>query len=308
MEVKNEKMKKLFNDKKLFRKRILEFLDKKGFYIVLILCIAIVGATAVFVTTRNVTSSNENYDMDSIIVDELDEDTAQYDLETNMDVHNDEEVSIGTSLSTTKEDTEETGIVQTGNEDADPGKADEVNKENKENKKEEAEKPESKQEEKSQPKNENPPAKEEEEVSVNVADTGYKLVLPVIGDVSFDYAMDRLVYSKTLEDWRTHSGIDLAADRGTNVKAAADGFISEVKNDPRFGITVIIDHQNGLKTVYANLASDEVVVPNQKVKEGDVIGAIGNTALFESAEQPHLHFEVLMDNRPVDPKEYLPLK
>ncbi|MGI6777393.1 MAG: peptidoglycan DD-metalloendopeptidase family protein [Acetivibrionales bacterium] len=140
------------------------------------------------------------------------------------------------------------------------------------------------------------------------ADTGYKLALPVIGDVSFDYAMDRLVYSKTLEDWRTHSGIDLAADRGTNVKAAADGFISEVKNDPRFGITVIIDHQNGLKTVYANLASDEVVVPNQKVKEGDVIGAIGNTALFESAEQPHLHFEVLMDNRPVDPKEYLPLK
>ncbi|MGI6777394.1 MAG: hypothetical protein ACOX7R_05065 [Acetivibrionales bacterium] len=162
-------MKKLFNDKKLVRKRILEFLDKKGFYIVLILCIAIVGATAVFVTTRNVTSSNENYDMDSIIVDELDEDTADYDLETNMDVHNDEEVSIGTSLSTTKEDTEETGIVQTGNEDADPGKADEVNKENKENKKEEAEKPEPKQEEKSQPKDENPPAKEEEEVSVNVS-------------------------------------------------------------------------------------------------------------------------------------------
>lgn len=96
--------------------------------------------------------------------------------------------------------------------------------------------------------------------------------------------------------------------RWMNVKAVADGVISEIKNDPRYGVVVIIDHKNGIKTVYSNLASDDMVTSNQKVKQGDVIGIVGNTALFESAEQPHLHFEVLMDNEPVDPLAYLPIE
>jgi len=243
--------------------------------------------------------------MDNIITDEFDENLVNSDLEANVEMPDNEEAAIGTSLSTTKEDVEENEVVQAESDEDTLAKADEAKKHNK---KDEVQKPEPKQEQKSQPKDEKPSPKKDQKTSANVAESDCKFVLPVMGEISFDYAMDRLVYSKTLEDWRTHSGVDLAADRGTNVKAAADGFISEVKNDPRFGITIIIDHQNGLKTVYSNLASDEVVTPNQKVKQGDVIGAIGNTALFESAEQPHLHFEVLMDNNPVDPKEYLPFK
>jgi len=65
-------------------------------------------------------------------------------------------------------------------------------------------------------------------------------VMPVYGEVTFEYAMDRLVYSKTLDEWRAHSGVDLRADRGTPVKVVADGVVTEVKNDPRFGVTVLL--------------------------------------------------------------------
>ena len=132
--------------------------------------------------------------------------------------------------------------------------------------------------------------------------------MPVSGEISLEYAMDRLVYSKTLEQWRVHPGIDIAADRGTPVKAVADGFISDVRNDKFYGITVVIDHGDGLKTLYRNLASDETVAVNQNVKQGEIIGSIGNTAMDESSEQPHLHFEVLENDKNADPTAYLPKK
>jgi murein DD-endopeptidase MepM/ murein hydrolase activator NlpD len=132
--------------------------------------------------------------------------------------------------------------------------------------------------------------------------------MPVFGEVSFEYAKDKLLYSKTLDEWRSHSGLDLKADRGTPVKVVADGVVTEIKNDPRIGITIIVDHLNGLKTVYANLANGDMVSPNQKVKQGEVIGSVGNTASFESAEPAHLHFEVLKNNKNVNPSDYLPKK
>lgn len=84
--------------------------------------------------------------------------------------------------------------------------------------------------------------------------------------------------------------------------------ISDVRNDKFYGISVVIDHGDGLKTLYRNLASDEAVAVNQKVKQGEIIGSIGNTAMDESSEQPHLHFEVLVDDENVDPTDYLPIK
>ncbi len=100
--------------------------------------------------------------------------------------------------------------------------------------------------------------------------------------------------------------MDIASDRGTPVKAVADGVVSDVRSDSYYGITIIVDHDNGLQTLYRNLASDETVSVNQKVKQGEVIGSIGNTAGDESAEPAHLHFEVLKNNVSVDPVTYLP--
>ena len=126
---------------------------------------------------------------------------------------------------------------------------------------------------------------------------------PVVGTVLEAFSMDKPVFSKTLQEWRTHSGIDISAEIGTAVSAAAAGEVEYVKNDPRYGVTVIVDHGNNVKTVYANLASELSVVEKQKVKAGDIIGSVGDTAAFESAEDPHLHFEVLANNIPVDPSQ-----
>jgi len=129
--------------------------------------------------------------------------------------------------------------------------------------------------------------------------------MAVDGKISMDYAIDRLLYSKTLDEWRTHSGIDIEASRGEAVKAAGDGYIKEIKNDPCYGITIVIDHENGYKTIYSNLASDSMVSTNQKVKAGEAISSVGNTAVFECMDPPHLHFEIVKDDKVVDPKTLL---
>ena len=133
-----------------------------------------------------------------------------------------------------------------------------------------------------------------------------EFIMPVEGKIIMDYAMDRLLYSKTLDEWRIHTGIDIAAPRGNAVKAVGDGYVKEIKEDPCYGTTITIDHENGYKTIYSNLAGDSMVSVNQKVKAGDAISSVGNTAIFECMDPPHLHFEAYKNDKLVDPKTVLP--
>ena len=99
--------------------------------------------------------------------------------------------------------------------------------------------------------------------------------------------------------------MDIKAEKTTVVKAAESGTVKTIKNDPRYGLTVIIEHANGFQTVYSNLLTSEFVVEGEKVEKGQSIGTVGNTAAFEIADEPHLHFEVLKDFTQVDPNIYL---
>ena len=128
---------------------------------------------------------------------------------------------------------------------------------------------------------------------------------PVDGEIVKEYAKDNLVYSNTLQEWTTHLGIDIKADKTTVVKAAEAGTVKTIKNDPRYGLTIVIEHENGYQTVYSNLLSSEFVVEGEKVEKGQSIGTVGNTAAFEIADEAHLHFEVLKDSIQVDPNIYL---
>ena len=128
---------------------------------------------------------------------------------------------------------------------------------------------------------------------------------PVEGDIVRDFAVDSLIYSETLQEWTTHTGIDIKADKTTVVKAAEAGTVKSIKNDPRYGLTVIIEHANGFQTVYSNLLTSEFVVEGEKVEKGQSLGTVGNTAAFEIADEPHLHFEILKDSVQVDPNIYL---
>ena len=130
-------------------------------------------------------------------------------------------------------------------------------------------------------------------------------IKPVEGEIVKEFARDSLVYSETLDEWITHFGVDIKAERTTVVKAAAPGTVTAIKNDPRYGLTVIIEHVNGFKTVYSNLLTTEFVSEGEKVTEGQSIGTIGNSAVFEISDEPHLHFEILKDGEYLDPKLYI---
>lgn len=132
-----------------------------------------------------------------------------------------------------------------------------------------------------------------------------KFEAPVSGEIAKDFAMDTLAYSKTLEEWTTHPGIDIKADKTTVVMAAEEGTVESIKNDPRYGLTVTISHENGFKTIYSNLLTTEFVKENEIVEKGQTIGTIGESSSFEVADDAHLHFEMYKDGAVVNPTIYL---
>ena len=132
-----------------------------------------------------------------------------------------------------------------------------------------------------------------------------KFQAPVEGEIIKDYANETLIYSKTLDEWTTHLGIDIAGKKTAIVKAAEDGVVESIKNDPRYGLTVTISHIDGFKTVYSNLLTTEFVTEGKNVKKGDTIATIGESASFEILDETHLHFEMYKDGNVVNPTIYL---
>ncbi len=144
--------------------------------------------------------------------------------------------------------------------------------------------------------NESSNSKESEtKTKTDTTSTELSFEKPVEGDIIREFAKDNLVYSQTLEEWTTHNGIDIKADKTTVVKSAETGTVKSIKNDPRYGLTVVIEHANGFQTVYSNLLTSEFVVEGEVVEKGQSIGTVGNTAAFEIADEPHLHFEIIKD-------------
>lgn len=128
---------------------------------------------------------------------------------------------------------------------------------------------------------------------------------PVAGEIIKDFAIDNLIFSNTLEEWTTHSGIDIKAEKTSVVAAAEAGTVESIKNDPRFGLTITISHGNGFKTIYSNLLTTEFVSENEVVEKGQTIATVGESASFEFADESHLHFEMYKDGNPVNPTIYL---
>jgi len=104
-----------------------------------------------------------------------------------------------------------------------------------------------------------------------------------------------------LHQYRHHDGIDLTAPRGTKIYATADGVVTQAEyTTGGYGKKIMIDHGYGYRTLYGH-CSKILVERGQKVKWGEVIGLVGNTGLSTTS---HLHYEVWVNNRPVDPINY----
>ena len=134
-----------------------------------------------------------------------------------------------------------------------------------------------------------------------------QVVAPLSGETVMDYSMEVLSYNQTTRDWRVHNGVDIAAEEGTPVCAAAEGTVQEVFEDETLGHTVVIRHDGGYTTRYASLQEDLAVSAGDAVALGQTIGYAGSTALVETGLGSHVHFSVTCQGKAMDPAEFLAL-
>ena len=127
-----------------------------------------------------------------------------------------------------------------------------------------------------------------------------RFVWPVSGDVIIEYAPETLVWSPTLNQWQTHPALDLSALPGEAVAACADGVIDDAWQDPLWGNVIVIAHEEGYHSMYANLNTLNLVEVGDRVTAGEIISAVGQSSACEAETPWHLHFELQKDNSPVD--------
>lgn len=149
-------------------------------------------------------------------------------------------------------------------------------------------------------------ATDDQQTNLPNSDTLPTFSLPVSGNISMDFSDSVPVFSQTMNDYRTHLGVDLSANLGDEVLAVADGVVTNVWDDPFMGKCVSIEHTGKAVSIYKNLdpeVSDGIII-GASVKGGDVIGAVGESAMNEIAEEPHLHYELKVNGTHVDPKKH----
>ena len=278
------------NDRKQ-KKSLYQIMDKQGFYIILILCVGIVAATALWVDNQG------NYFIGEGPTNPFEEDMQP-------------EVTLVEDNTTPEQETneaQETGKIGQGKPIEENTKTSEVKEETTGSEKKEVQ---------SNTTKTNDIATEKQEATEEVEDTATvgpaqevsaktSMMVPVVGEIILPFAEDHLVFHKTLDQWSTHKGIDIKAKEGTPVKAALDGEVVEVINDTIEGIAITLKHEDDLYTRYSNLSTDVMVKVGQKITKGDTISGVGKTASNKSLEGPLLHFQVLIDDKFVDPQIYL---
>ncbi len=129
-------------------------------------------------------------------------------------------------------------------------------------------------------------------------------IMPTEGEITESFSNENLIYNKAMGDWRTHNGIDIKTQKGEDVLVSCDGTIEEIYTD-YLGNTVVIDHKNGFKTKYSNLDTTESLTIGVKVKQGEFLAKVGDYAFGENTEEPHLHFEIIKNEKFVNPEDYI---
>lgn len=130
-------------------------------------------------------------------------------------------------------------------------------------------------------------------------------IMPIENPTSIEDYSDTMVWSSTLKRYESHKAIDYFAEEGTSVLAVYDGEIESVEKDLIKGITVTVDHGDGLKTVYNSLGEDVPVAVGDKVTKGQAIGYVSVSNRQEYKEGAHLHFEVIENGVSINPLKYL---
>lgn len=140
----------------------------------------------------------------------------------------------------------------------------------------------------------------EQTLAIQVMGQNVSYTRPAGGAITKPYSMASLVYSRTMGDWRTHSGLDIAAAEGETVRSAAEGTVAGVSEDPLYGVTVVVNQNDGWMVYYRGLSKDPAVREGENVSAGATLGTVGKIPC-ESADGSHLHIEVKKENQFFDP-------
>ncbi|MEG1409183.1 MAG: M23 family metallopeptidase [Terrisporobacter sp.] len=119
--------------------------------------------------------------------------------------------------------------------------------------------------------------------------------------VTREYSEKEPSYSSTLDVWEIHKGLDVKAKKGSKVKSIVSGKVTDVFEDEQHGVSVKLETKDKVTVVYANLDSKLSIKKNQEIKDGDVIGKVGNTTSVESLDGPHVHLTATKDGKSLDP-------
>lgn len=283
-----------------------DFINGKGFYVVLSLCFAVIIISAGIITVNNTNEINKQKELAKLNEEynyEQEAEPVVINEAQTVDITEREEVSqIGvgsvensveyqeTITEASIQETEEFAIIQT--ENINETVAVET---------ESLEIGENSGEIISIVENEKPIVKEVF-LSFN-KDT--KMLWPIEGQIVMDYSIDHTIYDKTLDQYRINDSISIAAEVGTPVRAAATGTVMSITHDNQKGYTVVLDHGNGWQTTYSQLQEDVAVKQNEIVEAGDIIGGVENPTKYGIALGGHLDFEVKKDGVTTDPKALL---
>lgn len=268
--------------------KLSKFLSSKGFYIALAICVVGAGAAAwvAIDTTMNPVSTASDPTSEKKIEDiasehETEESTADWDFASLNDAQSDTSKSAE-PVETKLEDI----LMESAAEDKSPASSESA---------ETSASSESAQEvfgrrEKSQ--NSSGSSAEQQPLAYS---------LPILSELFNPYSNGELVKNKTLGDWRTHDGIDLKAEKGTDVMACADGRISRIHDDALWGTCMEIEHAGGLTSIYCGLDKSSLTHQvGDKVSIKDVIGKVDKVPCEISLDN-HLHFALKKDGKWVDP-------
>lgn len=289
------------------KKNLKDFINGKGFYVVLSLCFAVIIISAGIITVNNTNEINKqkelaklneeyNYEQEAepVVINEA----QTVDITEPVDITEEKEVSqIGAGSAENsivdQEITTEVSIQET--EEIALAQTNEITET------ESVEAAENNGEIISVVENEKPVVKE---VFLSFSkDT--KMLWPVDGQIVMDYSIDHTIYDKTLDQYRINDSISIATEVGTPVKAAARGTVINITNDNQKGCTVVLDHGNGWQTTYSQLQKDVAVTQNEIVEAGDIIGGVAEPTKYGIALGGHLDFEVKKDGVTTDPKSLL---
>lgn len=127
---------------------------------------------------------------------------------------------------------------------------------------------------------------------------------PLAGEIIRDFTMDDLVYYEAIGEWRVHKGVDIKPKDTLLIESAFAGTVESVNTSELTGTEIVIDHGNNIKTLYSNLVSTSVKV-GDKVEQGRAIGNVGKTVSIEASDGAHLHFELFVDGKNVNPMDYI---